>query len=76
VTEIENFQKLTHLNQFSRQKHTHARVWVILPQLPETCFHRIQKVAKYEWVDCANGKSAIHAWLYSKTSSVSSKQHT
>jgi hypothetical protein len=34
VTEIENFQKLTHLNQFSRQKHTHARVWVILPQLP------------------------------------------
>jgi hypothetical protein len=24
VTEIENFQKLTHLNQFSRQK-THAR---------------------------------------------------
>jgi hypothetical protein len=34
VTEIENFQKLTHLNQFSRQKHTHVRVWVILPQLP------------------------------------------
>jgi hypothetical protein len=35
VTEIDNFQKLTHLNQFSRQKHTHARVWVILPQLPD-----------------------------------------
>jgi len=34
VTEIENFQKLTHLNQFSCQKHTHARVWVILQQLP------------------------------------------
>lgn len=47
-----------------------------LDSLTETCFHRIQKVAKHEWVDCANGKSAIHAWLYSKTSSVSSKQHT
>jgi hypothetical protein len=35
VTEIENFQKLMHLNQFSHQKHTHAHVWVILPQLPE-----------------------------------------
>jgi hypothetical protein len=34
VTEIENFQKRRHLNQFSCQKHTHARVWVILPQLP------------------------------------------
>jgi hypothetical protein len=36
VTEIENFRKLTHLNQFSRQKHTHARVSVILPQLQGT----------------------------------------
>jgi hypothetical protein len=26
MTEIENFQKLKHLNQFSRQKHTHALV--------------------------------------------------
>jgi hypothetical protein len=34
MTEIENFQKLMHLNQFSCQKHTHACVWVILLQLP------------------------------------------
>jgi hypothetical protein len=43
VTEIENFRKLTHLNQFSRQKHTHARVSVILPQLPDIIAHLVHR---------------------------------
>jgi hypothetical protein len=34
MTEIENFQKLMHLNQFSHQKHMHTHVWVILLQPP------------------------------------------
>jgi hypothetical protein len=56
VTEIENFQKLTHLNQFSRQKHTHARVWVILPQLPGTWGNRAGVLAKTSFfTECDSG---------------------